>query len=304
MTESVKKPLRALLRAALRFYPREYGKYSILMKAYFPYLAPKPPAKRITTLNGGIRMELDLNEYVQAQLYLFGTFEPATVKALKGLVKPGDVALDIGANVGYISLELAKRVGKSGKIFAFEPDASNFAALKRNLELNPDCNIEPIPLAVSDSNEPLRLYKALFDFNNGAHSTLPSEKHSTEFAEIPATTIDDFIRARGIEKLDAIKIDIEGAEMRAIDGMKETLANFRPVVAMELCAEHQARAGYSTQDVMRRMTTAFQMRVFGIEGSGKLEPISLEQERREGNVVFVPSERLAEFKSRILAERQ
>ena len=87
MTEGIKKPLRALFRTAMQFYPQEYGKYSILMRLYFPFLAPVPPSKEVVVLSDGIRMELELNEYVQSQLYLFGTFEPATVKVLKRLVK-------------------------------------------------------------------------------------------------------------------------------------------------------------------------------------------------------------------------
>jgi len=135
MTEGIKKPLRALFRTAMQFYPREYGKYSILMRLYFPYLAPVLPTKEIVTLHDGIRMELVLNEYVQSQLYLFGTFEPATIKVLKRPVKTGDTALDIGANVGYMSLVLAKCVGNSGKVFSFEPDSKNFASLKSTSSL-------------------------------------------------------------------------------------------------------------------------------------------------------------------------
>ncbi|MFQ3597207.1 MAG: FkbM family methyltransferase [Chloroherpetonaceae bacterium] len=294
MTELVKKPLRALFRAATRLYPREYGKYSLLMKFYFPYLAPLPPSREVVTLSSGIRMDLELNEYVQSQLYLFGNFEPATVKVLKRLLKSGDMVLDIGANVGYIALEMAKCVGASGKVFAFEPDAKNFALLKRNLELNPDCNIEPIALAVSDTNAPLRLYKSIIDFNDSAHSTLPSEKHSVDFIEIPTTTIDDFVQSRGVQKLNAIKIDIEGAEMSAFRGMRQTLSRFRPIVISELCAEHQARAGYTTQSVKEWIATNVQMQPFKISESGTLHKVKLEEEHVADNVAFIPSERIRE----------
>ncbi len=295
MKEWVKRPLRALFRAVTRCYPREYGKYSLLMKFYFPYLAPVPPSKEVVVLSSGIRMELELNEYVQSQLYLFGNFEPATVKVLKRLLKSGDTVLDIGANVGYIALEMAKSVGTSGKVFAFEPDTKNFALLKRNLELNPDCNIEPIALGVSETNTTLLLYKANFDFNGGAHSTLPSEKHAADFIEIPTTTIDDFVQSHNIQKLNAIKIDIEGAEMSAFKGMRQTLSRFRPIVISELCAEHQERAGYTTQAVKEWMATNFQMQPFKISESGTLQKVALEETHLADNIVFMPSERIREF---------
>lgn len=299
MTEWVKRPLRALFRAATQFYPREHGKYSILMNLYFPYLAPFPPSKERVTLSSGIQMELELNEYLQAQLYLFGTFEPATVKVLKRLLKSGDTVLDIGANVGYIALEMAKHIGASGKVFAFEPDTKNFALLKRNLDLNPDCNIEPIPLAVSEANAPLRLYKSIIDFNDSAHSTLPSEKHSVDFIEIPATTIDDFVQSRGVQKLNVIKIDIEGAEMSAFKGMRQTLSRFRPMVIAELCAEHQARAGYTTHAVKEWMAADVQMQAFKISDNGMLHKVKLEEEHVADNVAFIPSERIREVQSLI-----
>ncbi len=189
---------------------------------------------------------------------------------------------------------MAKHIGASGKVFAFEPDAKNFALLKRNLDLNPDCNIEPIALAVSDTNAPLRLYKANFDFNGGAHSILPSEKHLTEFVEIPATTIDDFVQSRSVQKLNAIKIDIEGAEMSAFKGMRQTLSRFRPIVIAELCAEHQARAGYTTQAVKEWMATTVQMQAFKISDNGTLHRVKLEEKHVADNIVFIPSERIRE----------
>ena len=242
-------------------------------------------------------MELELNEYVQSQLYLFGTFEPATVKVLKRLVKSGDTALDIGANVGYISLVLAKCVGKSGKVFSFEPDSKNFASLKRNLALNPDCNIAPIAKAVSDSHQPIRLYHAKFDFNAGAHSMLPSEKHSSDFVEIEATTIDEFVTSHGLKKVDVIKIDIEGAEMKAFNGMTETLRNSRPLIVCELCEEHQVRAGYTTQAVKKWMAETFDMQAFKVMESGKLKETPIEETHLADNIVFVPHERVQEVKA-------
>jgi len=215
---------------------------------------------------------------------------------LKRLVKSGDTVLDIGANVGYISLVLAKCVGKNGKVFSFEPDSKNFASLKRNIELNPDCNIAPISMAVSDSHQPIRLYQAKFDFNDSAHSILPSEKHSSDFVEIEATTIDEFVTSHGLKKVDVIKIDIEGAEMKAFNGMSETLRQSRPFVVCELCEEHQARAGYTTQAVKKWMAETFDMQAFKVMESGKLKETPIEETHLAENIVFVPHERVHEVK--------
>src|ERR1700751_5151651 len=84
----------------------------------------------------GIRYHLDLNEGIDFSIYLLGAFEPGTQKTLQKLAKPGDVVFDIGANIGAHPLTIAQSVGRSGKVYAFEPADFAFAKLQRNLALN------------------------------------------------------------------------------------------------------------------------------------------------------------------------
>ena len=91
----------------------------------------------VTTRRGGVRWRLDLTEGIDLSIYLLGAFEPATVKLYRRLVKPGDVVLDIGANIGAHVLPLAVLVGDAGRVIAFEPTRYACRKLQANLALNP-----------------------------------------------------------------------------------------------------------------------------------------------------------------------
>jgi len=99
------------------------------------------------------------------------------------------------------------------------------------------------------------------------------------------------------KKIDVIKIDIEGAEMKAFNGMTETLRNSRPLIVCELCEEHQARAGYTTQAVKKWMAETFDMQAFKVMESGKLKETPIEETHLADNIVFVPHERVQEVKA-------
>src|ERR1700694_4896060 len=92
----------------------------------------------VSAERGGLKWCLDLREGIDFSIYLLGAFERSTVVTLEKLVRPGYVAFDIGANIGAHTLRLARGVGPTGRVFAFEPADSVFAKLKQNLALNPD----------------------------------------------------------------------------------------------------------------------------------------------------------------------
>jgi FkbM family methyltransferase len=159
-----------------------------------------------------------------------GTYEPFETEIVKREIKKSDVALDIGANIGYYTLLFARLVGEEGKVFAFEPDPYNFSLLQKNVEINGYKNVELIPKAVSNETGKSRLYFKNKDhvqnmiFDN--HTSLPS-------AEIETTRLDDYF-ANYQGKIDFIKMDIQGAEGRAIQGMDYLLKiNSGMKIAME-----------------------------------------------------------------------
>jgi FkbM family methyltransferase len=136
------------------------------------------------------------------------------IELLKRLIVPGDHVLDIGANIGFYARIISGLVGNKGKVYCFEPDRTNYKHLVENTGgLN---NIELFNVAVSDSDEPLTLYKS--KLLNVDHRTYPVRNYDS-IEEIHARCIDSMV-GREIEKVNLIKIDIQGFELTAFKGMR------------------------------------------------------------------------------------
>lgn len=136
--------------------------------------------------------------------------------------------LDIGANVGKYTVIVGKELEKSGKVFSFEPEPSNLAALKRNVELNGLNNIVILPLACSDEQGSLSFY--LDKTNTGGHSLVKKTKNKII---VNAERLDIIIKEKKIKDVRLIKIDVEGAEMRVLQGAKELLKKQHPKIIFE-----------------------------------------------------------------------
>jgi len=171
----------------------------------------------------GHKMYLD--QYDTLGLSILGTYEPCETALVKREVKAGERVLDIGANIGYFTLIFARRVGPSGRVYAFEPDPTNFAILKRNVETNGYRNVILIQKAVSNVTRPIRLYLA--SRNKADHRIYDSEDNRPS-VEIEATRLDDYFKDRS-EKISFIKMDIQGAEGGAIQGMRNILRDNKSV---------------------------------------------------------------------------
>lgn len=147
-------------------------------------------------------------------LSIWGIYEPFETELIKKEIKEGDIVLDLGANIGYYILILAKLVGKNGKVFAFEPDPDNFAILKKNIEINGYKNVTLIQKAVSNKTGKEKLY--LSKYNKGAQ-TIYDKDDNSEFIEVESIRLNDYFKNNN--RVDFIKMDIEGAEDLAIRGM-------------------------------------------------------------------------------------
>ncbi|MEM0541966.1 FkbM family methyltransferase [Flavobacterium sp. j3] len=144
-------------------------------------------------------------------------------------VKTGDIVIDAGANCGHLSIFFSKLVGQNGKIFAFEPDKFNIERIKHNIVLNPDLadNIKIEEVLLWDKNE-------LIDFHEAGTvgSSAIWKPDAESCVKKQAVTIDSWVAANNIDKLDFIKMDIEGAEIEALAGCVNTIKELKPNFAI------------------------------------------------------------------------
>lgn len=181
----------------------------------------------------GSQMYLDL---LSEKDYWLGTYEPDLSKTLVDLGKPGMVAYDLGANIGYISLIMAVVVGPWGQVFAFEALPKNLERLEHNIAMNNlGDRVTIIPKAVSDRNEVIDFLVGPSGGTGKADGSMGrNDLVYNEEIKVTGITLDTFIFEEYHPEPDLIKLDIEGGEVLALPKMQRTLSQSKPVVLMEL----------------------------------------------------------------------
>lgn len=147
-------------------------------------------------------------------------YEKYQTKLFSEIVKKGAVIVDIGANIGYYTLIAAELVGENGKVFAFEPEPENYSLLVRNIEANGYKNVLPLRKAVSNRVGTTRLFLCPYG-NKGWHRIYDSQDGWNSI-EIETVTLDGFFKDKE-DRIDVIKMDVEGAEMAILQGMSHIL---------------------------------------------------------------------------------
>jgi FkbM family methyltransferase len=197
----------------------------------------------------GLSFYIDFNDEIQKDIYL-DLFERVEAKILENYIKPGACCFDIGANIGFYSLHMAKAVGSSGKVFAFEPDPANLVQLDRNIALNGQENIvTTYPLGLS-SETTTKLFSRTMDSNSG-WGRIGEWDGSPEQLQIETITLDEFVSTNNIQKIDFLKCDIEGHEFEFIKGADRTLKSGTiDIILIEYCGYILERQGTSVQDYL------------------------------------------------------
>ena len=177
--------------------------------------------------------------------YWLGTYELDLQTSLRELVKPGMVAYDVGANIGYISLMLAHLVGIQGKVFSFEALPSNIIRWQENISLNGLSGRTHIThAAVTDKQSAIGF---LVHASGGMGKVIGSagrEESYQEEIEVPGISLDDFVFNLKNPAPALIKMDIEGGEVLALPGMRQVLSEVQPVLLMELHGQESIRVSW------------------------------------------------------------
>lgn len=188
-------------------------------------------------------MYLDIHDSLNLKR---GYYEPEETALIKQLIRPDWTCLDIGAHIGYFTLLLSK-YGKW--VETFEPEESNFRLLLKNLSLNKTSNVLQHKKAVTElSGAIINLY--LSGDNSGMHRVYPSKWCTEGRQQIETITIDEVV-----DKADFIKIDIEGAEIDALQGMSRLLTKHHPIILMEFCPKYITEYGADPLQVYHFLKT-------------------------------------------------
>lgn len=205
------------------------------------------------------------------QAYTCHDFERSMTRLFKKVVKPGDVVVDIGANIGYYTLLASRLVGKDGLVYSFEPEPRNYNYLLKSIELNKYNNVIAIQKAVTDISSKAKLYLCPYDASHhiinqygGIKTYRPNFAHKKDFIEVEVVSLDNYFKDFK-QQIDVVKIDVEGAEMLALLGMDRIIkesknlkmfVEFFPLLLKEM--------GSSPEEFISKLLNDYKFSVFVI----------------------------------------
>ena len=229
-------------------------------------------------------MLLNPTEHIQQQLFWYGCYEKDLGELLKKMLRPNDVFIDIGGNIGYFSL-LSASISPSVKVISFEPVKDLFKKMKENFSINDRKNIVAINAAVGEMNEQCELFLSAPD-NLGMPSFHQPENYSGRKEKVEVIAIDDWLKTSGLTKIDLIKLDIEGSELAALKGMRAVLEEQRPVLIVEVNPETLSLFGLKPEDICNYLNQ-FNFDKFLISENGRLEHLNSNEINQTVNVLLI-----------------
>jgi FkbM family methyltransferase len=221
-------------------------------------------------LNNGPRICLDKTEHIQKLIIQYGFWEKWITDVFLSLVKPGMTVLDIGASCGYYSLLAAMNVGPYGKVHAFEPNPSHHDNFMKSIEINGFKHVELHKVALTNTNGETTLY---VPGTGGASIYNPGIPGTVE-VKIKTVVFSEYFPK---QKVDVIKIDIDGSEPLIMDGLFQLIdSNDEMEIIMEYCPFMWIGSGYQPLPILQKFAErGFSFHIIGYDST--LIPTTVEQ---------------------------
>jgi FkbM family methyltransferase len=259
-----------VFRALLELLP--FAAKVALAKRLFPNLGRYlPPGREVAVDDylGEFRAVVDTTYPVEIGM-LIDKYEPDTLRVIDALVVEGDVCLDIGANVGAVTMAMARRVGARGKVYAFEPGPAPYARLVRNIALNPSIRESVVALQLGVSSGPGTLYWNPDEHDNPANATLLAAAGTPT----NVVSIDAFAAENGLRRVDFVKIDVEGMEYEVLRGGRATWLAHQPVFYLETERRFEVIRGFPALERIETLLGEMGYRLYRIDKRGRLEAVT------------------------------
>lgn len=227
----------------------------------------------LATYEDGRRFIIPARDTMYTAVFIAGAWEGTESQVIQNLLRPGDIAIDIGANHGWFTLLMAKAVGASGEVLAIEPVPSHLEALEQNLSRNPGLRtrIYREALGASPGDLEIHLFEGL---PHGHASASDLGRNDFEKVSVPVERLDGLLKNSGHRAPALVKVDVEGAELEVLSGATKLAASPQaPIWTLEVNYETAAAFGYRPVELLDRLRSLSDYRVF------RVGPCGLEQER-------------------------
>lgn len=182
----------------------------------------------------GFALEIDPRSDlgVERSLHETGTYEKGVISFMTSTLKKGDCFVDVGANIGLLSLHASSCVGPEGNVFAVEPNPKTLPILYRNIELNKANNIKVFEVALGEKSHTTKIFENR-DINRGGASLIVNVNNEPGI-EVKVEPLDDFL---ALHNPKVIKIDVEGYEFEVLKGAVKTISRTKPILIVETALE-------------------------------------------------------------------
>jgi FkbM family methyltransferase len=282
-----------LLRALTRGYPWRSPSYELNLLLSPLLDRPDPLWLRTESYRDCPVMELNVSSRFQRKIFYFPVaykrfwLDSPFSRHLRSVLGPGDVFVDVGANIGYYTLLAAGLVGREGRVLAFEPEPVAFESLRRSVAANDLEQVDCLEMALADHEGRDELFLA----RDTAHSLVEATSRDSAFAgtvPVSVTTLDRCWAARGLDarRLRLVKVDVEGDEPRALRGMLQTLTVARPPLWVEVRGPRGSRRAPNTAEACQQVLAPLGYRSHRLTRSGPV-PVAIESVQGREDVLFL-----------------
>lgn len=248
--------------------PKFLGRDYLIEKLPKWFLKPAEGEVIVKTRFGfSIHLDPSFDKNIENVIYERGVYEQGTTEYIRQTLKAGDCFVDVGANIGYLSLVAAAAVQSNGRVYAFEPVHSTFEILEKNKELNGFKHIQTHQFALGNTTESLTIYPE--KENRGGASI--TNKRSDKGEEIQVKRLDDLHIG---QKVNLLKVDVEGFEWEVLKGAAKTIQKDKPIIIVEYSRERNNEGNSS--DMLSWLQSEFNYKAYrfikGKERKSKLAP--------------------------------
>lgn len=244
---------------------------------WWQYLRLKTPTV-MRWIDGFVLRVYPDNEIFRA-LFIKGIYDPNSMMVVKSMLPEGGVFIDVGASFGYFSIVATDAVGPNGRVIAIEPSSRDYARLVDNIQINNLGNVvSTYRIALSD-----RKGAALLSIATEERSALNTLGDEFSFKgvdridkeEVETISLDEFLETNPVDRVDFIKLDIEGSELKALLGARKTVEKFKPALMLGV-NENALRASGTDHDKIQMALTEMKYRAYKLVENEKTGQFSLE----------------------------